>query len=66
MKEEEFKVIFRLSRNIPQVLDANTEFEVKYNEGDWYFKLPGVFLFKISEMFEFFYEIALFRTARAT
>ena len=49
MKEEEFKVVFKLSRNIPQILDADTEFLVKYSNGDWFFKLPGMFLLKLSD-----------------
>ena len=40
MKDNEFKVVFRLSRSIPE-LKADQEFNVKYHDGDWYFRVPG-------------------------
>ena len=41
MMKNEFKVIFRLPRALP-ALKPDQEFDVKYFDGDWYFKIPGI------------------------
>ena len=40
---EEFKVVFRLPRDLP-FLRADQEFNVKKHLGHWYFKIPGMYM----------------------
>ena len=41
MQKTEFRVTFRLPWKI-SMLKVDQEYDVKYYDGDWYFKLPGI------------------------
>ena len=41
MQKTEFRVTFRLPWKI-SMLKVDQEYDVKYYDGDWYFKIPGI------------------------